>query len=758
MQELIPYPNWVVWRMELTDTGKLTKVPYDPRTGQKAKSNDSNTWTTYADAYHAAYGAGSSYTGIGFMLSQHDPFCFIDLDDPYKDQPDAARAERNVRRQEAIAAAFPATYQERSPSGRGLHIVVRGHVPQGRKRETVEVYSYARFMTVTGDVYNAAPITECQEMLSQLWSELSDGSVAVPVTVQESEQRFSDDEIYAQALNGSNGERFERLYTGDLSEYGNDQSRADFALIDIIGFYSRNIEQIVRIFHASALGKRDKAHRKDYLRKMVLASFDNQVPDVDLSALKQTITNQIQAMRSKKDQPKRKQRTAMQYTFPPGMLGEIATFIYQASPRPVAEISLAAAIGLMAGVCGRSFNVSGTGLNQYVVLLAKTGVGKEAMNKGITALMNAVIQHCPAAETFLGPGEIASGQGLIRWLSEQSQSFVSVIGEFGFFLEQMISRNASSSEQSKRRMLLKLYGESGRGMVVREGAYSQKGNNVAKIYSPAFSLVGECTPETFFSNLDEFSIQNGLLPRFSIIDYQGVRVPSNKSSRFVVPNDQLVASFVQLCTTAMTYQQAGDVQDVTFTADAQSFLDRFDAEVDDYINASDVEASRQLWNRAHLKVMKLAALVAVGIHPYAPEIDMDAVQWAHRIVVHDTETILARFEEGKVGRDATEQNQVSELSQLIADYVVRPYSAVQKYKIAEKMFTDRVIPHSYALNRLQQRTAFSKDARGPALAVKRSFDSLIAEGVLRELRPSQVLAQYQKTAKCYAVTDVEHFA
>lgn len=32
----------------------------------------------------------------------------------------------------------------------------------------------------------------------------------------------------------------------------------------------------------------------------------------------------------------------------------------------------------MAGVCGRAYNASGTGLNQYVLFLAKTGTGKSA--------------------------------------------------------------------------------------------------------------------------------------------------------------------------------------------------------------------------------------------------------------------------------------------------------------------------------------------------------------------------------------------
>jgi len=42
------------------------------------------------------------------------------------------------------------------------------------------------------------------------------------------------------------------------------------------------------------------------------------------------------------------------YSVPPGFLGEVAQFIYGAAPRPVPEIALAGAIGLLAGIVGRA--------------------------------------------------------------------------------------------------------------------------------------------------------------------------------------------------------------------------------------------------------------------------------------------------------------------------------------------------------------------------------------------------------------------
>ena len=53
---------------------------------------------------------------------------------------------------------------------------------------------------------------------------------------------------------------------------------ADFALVDILAFYSHNKAQIARIFRASALGQRDKAKRNDYVNYMLNKCFDRILP------------------------------------------------------------------------------------------------------------------------------------------------------------------------------------------------------------------------------------------------------------------------------------------------------------------------------------------------------------------------------------------------------------------------------------------------------------------------------------------------
>jgi hypothetical protein len=49
-----------------------------------------------------------------------------------------------------------------------------------------------------------------------------------------------------------------------------------------------------------------------------------------------------------------------------------------------------------------------------------------------------------------------------------------------------------------------------------------------QLLSPAFSILGESTPERFYGALNEDMISEGLLPRFLLIEYKGNRPPLNE--------------------------------------------------------------------------------------------------------------------------------------------------------------------------------------------------------------------------------------
>lgn len=124
-----------------------TKRPLCPFTGGSASSTDPMTWGTYEQARERS-------TLIGFVLGQG--IGCIDLDGALN--ADGTLTEGAA----AIVAHYPRSYIEVSPSGRGLHIWGLAPEQRGFRRtwrgQAVEFYSQGRYITVTGQVFQAGKL------------------------------------------------------------------------------------------------------------------------------------------------------------------------------------------------------------------------------------------------------------------------------------------------------------------------------------------------------------------------------------------------------------------------------------------------------------------------------------------------------------------------------------------------------------------------------------------------------------------------
>ncbi|UGL61551.1 DNA primase/helicase [Pseudomonas phage phipa4] len=757
--EMRIYPQWVVWRYEDTDSKKPTKVPYSAKTGHLASVTDPNTWAGFDECVNAM--SSGWYAGIGFVLTENDPYSFIDLDDTKGDQ---TALDRQIK----IFNEFN-SYAERSPSGSGLHIIVKGAIPSGRRRSFIEVYSSLRYMTMTGDIYRNAPINDCNELLNVLWGQMGQGSVAVAHYAGLAEAKETDEQVYNRAVAAANGDKFAELYAGKWEGMYASQSEADFALVDIIAFYTQNRAQISRMFRASGLGQRDKAKRDDYVSYMLNKCFDRMLPPVDVDGLRNKLDEAIakkeaadraaalsqnsEATPHPKAPAPNLNEVSKVYSVPPGLVGEIAQYIYAQAPRPVPEIALAGALGLVAGIVGRAYNISGTGLNQYVLLLAPTGTGKEAIASGIDKLMAQVIRTVPAASDFIGPGEIASSQAIIKYMSRGPTSFVSLVGEFGIYLQQMASVNAPPHLTGLRRFLLDAYNKSGEGKVLRPSIYSDKDKNTAAVLAPSFTLLGESTPEKFYEGLHEGLISEGLLPRFTMIEYHGERPALNPGHLSAQPSFELIDRLSTLCAHALMLNSQHKAIHVQTDATARELFQQFDAHCDANINTSDREVRRHLWNRAHVKALKLAGIIAVGCNPYDPTITADVASWAINLVVADVRNLLARFDAGEIGIDNDETKQLAKVISTVKDFVVSPWPDVAKYagEGMSNLHSNRIVPYSYVQRRLAAVAVFRKDRIGASGAIKRALKTLCERGDLQEVSRATLAKDYGTSAVAYMV-------
>ena len=334
-----------------------------------------------------------------------------------------------------------------------------------------------------------------QWLLDKYWEEMGQSSTT-NYYVGDVTPRLFDDELIVQMQRAVNGDLFADLWAGNWQHRYPSHSEADQALMNYIVFHTKNRAQAVRLFQQSGLGKRDKAQRFKYLEYTLNKAFDMSLPPIDMDG----IINQVNAAKAQVQQqvqyqPQPQPQLAddvydlnvWRNTRPPGILGEMVDYILAQAPYPVYEIALAGALGLMSGICGRAYNVLGTGLNQYLMLLAATGSNKEAMSSGVNKIITAVANaEYPAIRQFIGPSDMASGTGLIRHLSEApTPCFVAITGEIGLRLQQMSNSNANAGDVTLRRTLLQLYQESGAGQTHNAMVYADKKNNIEPIYSPA---------------------------------------------------------------------------------------------------------------------------------------------------------------------------------------------------------------------------------------------------------------------------------
>lgn len=260
-QELKNLPNWICWKAvpqpRPDDPEHIGKIPINPRTGGKAQSNNSDTWTDFDTALKAS----EQFTGIGFMFG-NSPFFGVDIDGIEPDIREFLDGGNGIV-SEFIHALR--SYAELSPSGKGIHIICRGELPQGaRRRGNVEMYDSGRFFTVTGNsIGGYADVADCTEAIKPLHEKYLGGTRSEPAqrVIQTAPLPCSVSEVLEAASRAKNGSRFQALYAGNCSEYAS-QSEADMAFCNMLAFWTgRNAALMDEIFRNSGL-MRDKWDRR----------------------------------------------------------------------------------------------------------------------------------------------------------------------------------------------------------------------------------------------------------------------------------------------------------------------------------------------------------------------------------------------------------------------------------------------------------------------------------------------------------------
>lgn len=160
---LMELPQWVCVKAG-------SKAPMQARRKEPASSTGPHTWATFGEATRAV--ERGWYDNVGFVFRDNG-IVGIDIDDGYAPDGSVSAVAADIMRR-------CRSYTERSRSGRGFHIFVRGCLPFAGKNNMagVEIYQANRYFIMTGDyVAGDQMIRECQPVidgiLEKYFSEVS---------------------------------------------------------------------------------------------------------------------------------------------------------------------------------------------------------------------------------------------------------------------------------------------------------------------------------------------------------------------------------------------------------------------------------------------------------------------------------------------------------------------------------------------------------------------------------------------------------
>lgn len=794
--ELKELRQWCVSFYAHPDKSKQ-KAPRMPINDAPFASVDNpQTWGTFDQAAQYAWEHGTDKWCVGLILTRDDPFCVIDLDvkDAHNapDKPHLWTTQEEMEQYWRIAQEAD-TYVERSLSGKSLHVLVRANIGAGARHRGIEIYSQDRYIICTGDKLVDKPVRLAQQMMEKTLENLRSVQVDTKASLIELEEVDDDEYIIQRLQSAENAPKFEELFNGRWEQYNYpSQSEADLALLSMFCFYSQSNEQCRRLFRLSELGKREKAVKNDKFLNFTLSIIrgrQEREAAIEIAVIKK----QGEALLAKLatlppvsayaglqapgvlpppalpgavgSAPVAAQvvNGAVPYTtaperinegeidWPPGFIGDLAKFIFECAPRPVKEVGIVAAFGLMAGICGKVYNIPQSGLNIYFILVAKSAIGKEAMHTGLGAVLESLRERNPVAMNFVDFSEFASGPALIK-ACIGNPSFVNVCGEWGRKLKRFADDSGKDgASQTLRTAMTNLYQKSSSGSIVGGISYSKKDDNVQSVIGVAYSIIGETTPSTYYDSLTESMMEDGFLSRFTMLEYTGKRPPRNKTPR-LTPHPQMADYLAKICSHALqriTGLNAGI--NVLLGSEAAEVLDAFDLECDSQINDRQEEAWRQMWNRAHLKALRFAALMACGDNYVDPVITKAHAEWAITLIRRDIRLMQVKISEGDVGHgdDARERKLIG----ILRRYLDKPVA--DGYEVPIGMQKDRIVQRKFLQFRTCRIPAFCKHRSGSATAaLDLAIRSLVDSGYLKEMSKDKLLPNYGFQGKCYLIIDL----
>lgn len=289
-------------------------------------------------------------------------------------------------------------------------------------------------------------------------------------------------------------------------------------------------------------------------------------------------------------------------------------------------------------------------------------------------------------------------------------------------------------------------------------AYSDSDKSLRSVRWPSLSFLGETTPDTFAEALTPDMMEDGFLSRFLTIEYDGSRPYPNTSQGSYHLTPCALSHWRSLITRCVPYQGILNIPSQRIPVayannEAYDLLCQFDRECTDLLNGTQDEAERQAYNRAHLKALKVASLLAVADNPIIPKIEAHHAMWALVLIRRDIASFTMRRENGEIGNDDSVRTR--KVVALLRKFFSAPPAA--SYRVPKNMYETGVIPRAYLQMQTSKHRAFVNHRLGQAEALNLTLRSLEADGVITLLSKEQAFDEFRHHGRCYRILQLPIF-
>jgi hypothetical protein len=320
-----------------------------------------------------------------------------------------------------------------------------------------------------------------------------------------------------------------------------------------------------------------------------------------------------------------------------GLLAEIATWVHSTAIVPVPELSLAAAIALLAGCFGKkAIGPTNAGVNLYFCTLLATAGGKGHPPKAIRGLGDLC-----GAQGAVSNGDPTSYAAIERML-RKSISTVAVLDEFGILLQDMNGRNQNAASASIRKMLLAIFDQSNSVFDGRIYASSETKKDDGPLDGPALTVLAMTTPATMYAGLSAASVSDGFINRFVFVtgsrDEDGIRVPSLDVD--LKPPITLVASLQRAITNFPKPLAGAKKAKLPFEGGQHGEAYKRWGEIFIWQHRPGWdEIYNDINGRAAENTVRLATIRAISRDAQNPSISLEDVEWAWAVIYRSIELI-----------------------------------------------------------------------------------------------------------------------